>query len=346
MDENLRRVFDQVKPSPEQKEAMLRRLLEPERKVKPMRKLKKLTVVGIAAALMVISCAAAVVTGLDQRLLDYFGAKPEDVTLVSPSAVAVGQSHTYENGWTVEIKQVLADRWTVSVLAEVTAPEGTVLDGEDYRLDLLHSQKDSKGEEVMGSFTYRQAYFPDEGPADNHITLLWQLCTVEDTPMPSYMGETLEFTPLFVEGDDLPTVWFKEERWPCLVEIPDTDPGILYDLDQPILVGGQQVKLSQAYVSPMNFVFILKEAEDKLMEDDVVLSEASGKWKDIVLTTRSGETMRMEDFNGISTYLRDKRDHPDCDGLETGFCSFRLPQIVTPEEITSVTLFGQTFALK
>ena len=70
MDENLRRVFDRTRPSPEQKEAMLSRLLEPERKVVPMKKLKKLTVIGIAAALMVISCAAAVVTGIDQRLLD------------------------------------------------------------------------------------------------------------------------------------------------------------------------------------------------------------------------------------------------------------------------------------
>ena len=60
MDNDLRRVFDQTRPSPAQKEAMLGRLLTLERKVKPMKKLNKLTVVGIAAALMVIACAAAV----------------------------------------------------------------------------------------------------------------------------------------------------------------------------------------------------------------------------------------------------------------------------------------------
>ena len=59
MDENLRRVFDRTRPSPEQKEAMLSRLLEPERKGKPMKKLKKLTVLGAAAALMVIMCGFA-----------------------------------------------------------------------------------------------------------------------------------------------------------------------------------------------------------------------------------------------------------------------------------------------
>ena len=73
MKEKLNRVFDQVKPSPEGRERMLDRLLQTERKDRPMKKLKKLTVAAIAAALMVISCAAAVVTGLDQRLIDYFG---------------------------------------------------------------------------------------------------------------------------------------------------------------------------------------------------------------------------------------------------------------------------------
>ena len=59
MDENLRRVFDQARPSRAQKQAMLDRLLEPERKGKPMKKLKKLTVFAVAAALMAISAAAA-----------------------------------------------------------------------------------------------------------------------------------------------------------------------------------------------------------------------------------------------------------------------------------------------
>ena len=341
---DLNRVFDALAPTAEQEQAGLDRLLQTERKVNPMKKLKKLTVAAVAAALMVISCAAAVVTGIDQRLLDYFGARPEDTELIAPSAVAVGQSHTYENGWTVEISQVLADRWTVSVLAEITAPEGTVLSGSDYYLDLLHSQKDSKGEETIGSFSYCHAYFPDEGPADNHITLLWQLCAIEDMPMPSYMGETLELTPFFVEGDGLSTVWFKDEPWSCAVEIPDTDPGILYDLNQPILVGGQRVKLSQVYVSPMSFVFILKEGEDKLTQDDLVHDEVSETWEDIALTTKSGKTITMEDFNGLFTYLRE--DHPDCDGLETGFYSFRLSQVATPEEIISAALFGRTIELK
>ena len=154
MDENLRRVFDRTRPSPEQKEAMLSRLLEPERKVVPMKKLKKLTVIGIAAALMVISCAAAVVTGLDQRLLDYFGAG-EKTELLAEGVVPVGERHTYDNGWTVEIVQLAADRYSLVALVQVTAPEGVRLDGDCY-MD-LHSEivPEEGGAISAGPFSFR-----------------------------------------------------------------------------------------------------------------------------------------------------------------------------------------------
>ena len=70
MDEReFHRVLDQVRPSPEQKEAMLSRLLEPKREEKPMKKLKKVTVFAVAAALMVISVAAANPEGV-QKFFD------------------------------------------------------------------------------------------------------------------------------------------------------------------------------------------------------------------------------------------------------------------------------------
>lgn len=58
----LYRVFDQLVPTEEQEKAVLDRLLKTERKVIPMRKMKKLTTIGIAAALTLalVTCAAAV----------------------------------------------------------------------------------------------------------------------------------------------------------------------------------------------------------------------------------------------------------------------------------------------
>lgn len=64
---DLNRMFDQLAPTAEQERAGLSRLLQTERKVIPMKKMKKLTSVGIAAALVLalVTCAAAV-SGLFQ----------------------------------------------------------------------------------------------------------------------------------------------------------------------------------------------------------------------------------------------------------------------------------------
>ena len=94
MDENLRRVFDQARPSRAQKQTMLDRLLEPERKGKPMKKLKKLTVFAVAAALMAISAAAANPEGVQRFLGDIasvvqVGQYRKDMTNVNGETVAV-----------------------------------------------------------------------------------------------------------------------------------------------------------------------------------------------------------------------------------------------------------------
>ena len=186
MDENLRRVFDQTRPSPEQKEAMLRRLLEPERKGKPMRKLKKLTVVAIAAALMVISCAAAVVTGIDQRLLDYFGAGPEQAELLAPGAVPVDVA-VEDNGAALRVTQVLMDRYNIMIVADFTAPEGTVLDmdeendgidrgfgGMEWSMpELLNEAEEAI--DLNQSWSWNTEVLDDGDPLDNHLTLLMRM---------------------------------------------------------------------------------------------------------------------------------------------------------------------------
>lgn len=118
MDENLRRVFDRTRPSPEQKEAMLSRLLEPEKEEKPMKKLKKITVFAVAAALMVISVAAANPEGV-QKFFD-------DIA----SVVQVGQ-------YREELKNVNGE--TVAVYQ---IPDATV-ENRDGRAILVIDKKDA-----------------------------------------------------------------------------------------------------------------------------------------------------------------------------------------------------------
>lgn len=307
-----------------------------------MKKLKKLTVIGIAAALMVISCAAAVVTGLDQRLIEYFGAKPEDIELISPAAVAVNETHTYENGWTVKFEQVLADRWSIAALVEVTAPEGTVLTEDDY-FWLACDQLDANGEHVRGGWTGNCDVIQDDGPAENCMTMLWRFSTQSIESMKPYTGGYVGFMVRRLYRSDGSEVQF--ENWKCIVKLPDTDSGLAYMVDQSISIAGKSLKLSSVYLSPLYFTFHLNEGADPLFTypDDTGSSLqariGSDVGHDIVLTLQNGTEVPAASVNGLYTGQTG-------DASPEGNYSFLLPQVTDPAQVISVTLFGQTYELK
>ena len=341
------RVLDQRKPSPEQKKAMLDRLLQEERKVKPMRNLKKLTIIAVAAALMVTACAAAaVVTGLDGRLIEYLGAGPEDVELLAPSAVAVQQSHTYENGWTVEISQVLADRWSVAVLADITAPEDTVLDQES-RIMLGLSQLDTQGERLEGTMTCHWAQLEDEDCADNRITVLWQFRRVREGEHVPFPGTTVKVTPLYVAQGRENWVQFKDSqdsrRWSCTVDLPEYDPGVAYPMDQSLEIGNAQVRLTGIYLSPLSLTVYVEDKEHLLRAPEWENPEEhQEEWE----TYWALQQLAWEDNVFLNLKDGTRLAATESQGKATGVSyTVRFDQILDPQEAASVTLFGQTFPL-
>ena len=109
---DLNRVFEQMAPTLEQEQNGLDRLLHEERKEHPMKKVKKITAVGIAAILMLVTCAAAVVTGIDQRLIDFLGGGQQAQELLAPG-VQPADVTVEDNGASLHITQVLTDRYSI-----------------------------------------------------------------------------------------------------------------------------------------------------------------------------------------------------------------------------------------
>lgn len=337
----LNRMFDRLAPTPEQEEEGLRRLLEPERKVTPMKKLKKLTVLGIAAALMIVTCAAAVVTNRELRLVEHFGVEPESRELIAPIIEEVNVGHTYQNGWTVQISEVLADRWSIAVLADVIAPENTVLGWGSYFMMSL-SQLDAQGERLggQGPMTGHVTQLEDGDPDDNRITVLCQFRRVLQEDNVPFTGSSVKVIPLKVyrrdNGEEL--AQFKSELWGYTVELPDIDPGITYPIDQTISIGENQVTLSSIYLSPLGLTVHLKEEPDKLLKEEGGSIELN--WEgNVFLNTGNGTQI-----DPVGT--QDRVIRIDGQDKYVANCSFRFDQILRPEEIVSVTLFGQTFELK
>ena len=331
MDESLRRVFDQARPSPEQKEAMLSRLLEPERKVVPMKKLKKLTVIGIAAALMVISCAAAVVTGIDKRLADYFGAG-ERAELLAEGVVPVGERHTYDNGWTVEIVQLAADRYSLVALVQVTAPEGVRLDGDCY-MD-LHSEIVPKEGGGVGSYVCGSIQLSDEDPEDNRLAFLWHRgpTSFSEGGAQSIAGHSVTLSPQrFRQALGNLRADFPKNEWSVTVELPAEDSGSAYVSHQAVAAGGKTAVVDEIYVSPVSVAYHMTGDTAEALS-----SPAFSDWKGrTAVYMADGSVTAAKEVVSINCNLKDG----------SGMFVFRLKEMIDPAQVAGVTILGQDLPL-
>ena len=190
-DRDIYRVFEQVKPTRSQEEAMLERLFLEERKGRPMKLMKKTIAVLAAAALLLTTCAFAAVTGLGRQVLDYFGVRQEDEALFSQEWEPVGLSHTFQNGWTVDVNQMYTGLYSAAILVDVTAPEGVVLDGDNYSLKYWWEETGDPWPLRMGGG--RPDYLPDGNSADGKVSFLITAVCLEDPA--SLLGLETKFYP-------------------------------------------------------------------------------------------------------------------------------------------------------
>lgn len=349
----LERMFARMGPSRQQEEAVLDRLLREERRERPVRRIKKWVVLPAVVVLLgMITCGAASVTGLDWRLLGSFGGTREDEALLSPAAAEVSASHSYPGGWTVTVTQVLADRLSLAVLVDVTAPEGTVL-GQEDQLSLSIAQLDEQGERISSHAPLlgfiRQ--LEDGDPADGRMTVLWQVRKTQGEASVPYPGSAVRLTPCgvrFREGDRMVSVPFDEgdrdSWWSCTVQLPEEDPGITWEMDRSLDIGEARVRLTGVYLSPLSLTFYVEDAAGALRapagEDPEAEQEAWEKyWAIQGMDWESQVVLNLRD----GTQLTAAKSQGRVGGVSYTFC---FDRILDTAEAESVTLFGQTFPLK
>ena len=336
MDEReFKRVFDQVQLSREEEEAMLERLLNEQRRTIPMKPVKKTMAVLAAAALLLMACAFTVATGLDQRFLAYFRGTEEDAQQVSGGVVGVGQSFQYENGWTINIEQVLADRYSLAVLTEVVAPEGTVLDGEAYYFELGMELLPSARNQPAGSgWGYGPVILEDENPADNRLTFL-QTKGARELGAKDLLGQSVTLTPMWLmeSGGKKLNVDFSTEEQSCTVALPEQDSGRTYTLRAPVQADGETMTLSELYLSPISAAFVLEgePGEDRPLEESDL--------------ARIEEDASLHLADGTEVSIRRMVSQTTDEATGAVHSIFQTDMILEPEDVTAITLLGQTVSL-
>ena len=332
----LNRVIDQVRPAPEQEQAMLDRILQEQKEVKSVSRIKKMTAVLVAAALLLMACAFTVATGVDQRLLALFRGDEQDAQQIAEGVVSVGKSYTYDNGWTVEVEQVLVDRYSLAVLVDMIGPEGTVLSGKDCFVDFASEIIPEDGEGV-GSYVSGSTVLEDENPEDNRVSFLWQRgpSTFLKSGTQSLIGCEISLRPTWLTrgGSRGVIADFRGDQRTFTVKLPEKDSGWTYHLGLPVQVDEETMTLEKLYISPIGAAcFINGTPNDSRMWGPPGLS---GIYESLILNMENGDSVAMSQ-SVSQTYNPENGE---------GRLVFQTEQIIEPENVVSVTLLGQTFSL-
>lgn len=341
----LNQMFELLAPTPEQTQNGLNRLLH-ERTDHPMKKLKKMTAISIAAVLMLVTYAAAVMTGIDQRLIDFLGGGEQAQELLASGAQPVDVT-SEDNGASLHVTQVLMDRYTILILSDFTAPEGTVLDmAEDVEEDILRgfsgmdgslpSLLDSAGEpiDLDQGWSYYVNVLDDGDPLDNHLTLLCRMelsegiqpdWDIQELSMPAV--NLIRFDP---EAEDIVTVYSGD--WSCQFPVSWQDMGRSMQMNQ---VAGQvddvNIAVTNIYLSPMMLQLQLERETPVPLHSPEAVGGTYARWisalniDGVTLTTKDGQTVPLTDMGNTGS---DRELN----------CSFLLNEITDLAQLQTLTL--------
>ena len=362
----LKRVFDQVKLSPERQEAMLERLLSGERRRKTVKPMKKMVAVLVAAALMLMACAFTVATGLDQRILEFLGEDSDKIELLSPEMVEVNKTVS-NNGADMTIKQLLVDRYSLLLLVEFTVPEGMELSQEDYTfLTTYYQFVNDKGERLM-HFGYSSQWHmvEDQDPDDDKLEMICQIRSgssrVSADVGPDDEYETAlnqqNITGIYFSATSfLPKMDGGQEEayladandvqkslyrgiWAFSIPVQVQDSGWQAEnVDVPIVIGDNTAKVQNIYLSPMT---IYVDIVGVSREDYYREAEKTG-------STPLEQPMVLRDQDGNEIVVSGEFDMGQGDFIRETLALNRSPdKIIDPGKYVggTLTLFGQTISL-
>lgn len=304
-------------------------------KTKRRGRLRTAAVLAAVIAILCCTAAAAAALGLDQRLAEYFGATAEQEELLSTAAVPMNIVKR-DSGAVMRIEQVIADRYCAAVLIDFTAPEGTVLDQDYYAFDRNVSATSRDGVE-METYGIGWEVLPSstEDEMGRHATILMTIHSLKGEF--NFIGAKVKLTLNGLYRDNCLEELVVPGRWSCTFTMPETDPGRLCTVNEPIEIEGKNAVLTTLYVSPLSLTCEIKQGTDDLKETVEPIYSDDGK-ESIApeVTLQSGETIGAADWLFLITNYADKRGR---------YC-FQMDEILDPETVSSVSAFGETFSVE
>lgn len=250
------------------------------------------------------ACAAALVTGIDQRILDFLNAQPTQEELISPYAVPVNITMK-DSGGTLRIRQMLVDRYSVMLLLDFTAPDGVDLNdaegfgqwtGAGWYVKLC-DYLDSSGAEIKLGPATEDWVCLEKDTEKGQITFLYSEYLAE--------GCTNEAHSIRFSASDLRSgsgQSLLSGEWSCVIPVPD-DSGWTIPMNEVYWTKAPEERITEVYLSPMTFHITLERDVPLDGELDWTIWDSPDpydffdKWlrKNIILTDKNGETVAYND---------------------------------------------------
>lgn len=360
------RVLDQVKPTPEQEQAMLDRLLREQKGVKPVSRIKKMTAVLVTAALLLMACAFTVATGLDRRIIDFLEIDTQEEALLAPSAVPVDVTAS-DSGAEMKVKQVLVDRYSLLMLVEFTVPEGMRLDQENYKFLTTYYKFINEKGELLTHLGYGSEWYvvEDQNATDNTLEMICQIrsgsnrvlanmetddeyeTTLDQQSITGIYFSANSFVPnveatptdaYLADADDMQQSLY-HGTWSVTIPVQVQDSGWqIENLDAPVMLGGKKAEIHSIYLSPLTLYADISGVSRETYYREAEKSGLTPLEQPLILRDRDGHELVVggEFDMGSGDFIR-----------ESLAFNRRLDEIIDPEQYMggTLTMFGQTISL-
>ena len=226
--------------------------------------------------------------------------------------------------------------WGFDGIELSTAPDGTILDQDYYAFDRSVSATSRDGVK-METYGIGWEVLPSntENETGRHAAILMTIHSLDGEF--NFLGAKAELTLNGLYRDNWGEELVVPGRWSCTFTLPETDPGRLCTVNEPVEIEGKNAVLTTLYVSPLSLTCEIKQGTDDLKETVEPIYSDEGK-ESIApeVTLQSGETVGAADWLFLITNYADKRGR---------YC-FRMDEILDLETVSSVSVFGETFSVE
>jgi len=273
-EKDLKRCFDSVTPSFEQKQKMLTTILQNKKGgIRPAKRARKkipALAAVIAISILTITTAFAINFGWNEKLINYFNIAENQMHLLE-DAVDIPEATLTKNGVSITVKQTLADSMGVYVLYEMLVPDDIELSVEiTWEIDYIRVTTEQTGADystaVIGQDILEQSahqrtglfhFIPSEPIANGTMQLYFRNLGYYKTLIEDDDSRTVDFIPL-IEGE-----W--DLKWNFIYK----DTSKIVTPNQLMSVNGNHNTITKISVSPISICLFARGEEDAILAEQV-----------------------------------------------------------------------------